>query len=556
MKTSRWLLPITLSALFCSQRAWAQEKHEHAASELEKFGKVEFPVSCSAAAQEKFHRAVALLHSFAYEEAEKAFVDVLATDLSCAMGHWGIAMSLYHPVWAAANPSAAPTPAELKRGWEAVQKAKTTGSPTPREKDYISAIEDFYKDADRLDHSTRAVAFEKAMERLQQRHPEDKEAAIFYALALLGTAPPTDKTYAKQKKAAEFLNRVLPETPEHPGVAHYLIHSFDYPQLAQVALPAARAYSKIAPSAPHALHMPSHIFTRLGFWDESIESNIASAAAARRLVAKTHPGATAFDELHALDYLEYAYLQTGRDGEARRVLEQLTAVKKLDLPNFAAAYALAAVPARYSLERRSWKEAAALTVPLASFPWSRFPYAEAIVHFARGVGGARGGELAVAGEAIERLSSIQKGLAEKGDVYWAEQVEIQRRAAAAWLAHAKGKREEAVSLLRSAADMEDASEKHPVTPGPVLPARELLGDLLIELQSPGQALKEFETSLATAPGRFNGLHGAARAAELSGNHEKARHYCAELVALCRSADTERPELKEAKAFLAKQTSSR
>jgi len=526
----------------------ADEGHSH--DHGEQLGKVDFPVTCNAAAGAAFERGVALLHSFQYDDAETAFADAAAADPTCAMAHWGTAMSLYHPVWAAANPSAAPTAADLKKGAEAVEKARAAGPKTDREKDYVAAVAAFYTGADTLDHRSRAVAFEKAMGEVAARHPEDKEAAIFHAVALLGTATPGDKTYATEKKAAAILNAILPQAPTHPGVAHYLIHSFDYPALADLALPAARSYAKIAPSSPHALHMPSHIFTRLGLWNESIDSNLASRAAARERMKRLHPGATSFEDLHAQDYLAYAYLQGGQDAKARAVLDEVSAAETFDQQQFAAAYALTAVPARYALERRRWSEAAALTVRPAGFPWSKFAYAEAIVWFARGVGAARGGDTAVAREAVDKLAAIQKGLADGKSAYWAGQVEIQRLAAAGWLAHAEKKDEDAVRLLRSAADLESSTEKHPVTPGAVLPAREMLGDLLLELSRPADALREYEASLQVAPGRFNGVFGAARAAEISGDRDKARTLYAALVELGKAADPPRAELMTARTFLA------
>jgi tetratricopeptide (TPR) repeat protein len=456
-------------------------------------------------------------------------------------------MSLYHPVWAP------PTPAELNKGAAAVEKAKSIGGKTERERDYIAAIEAFYKDSDKLDHRTRALAFEKSMEQAYLRYPEDREAAIFYALSLLGTALPTDKNYANQKKAAEILNKVLLEEPEHPGVAHYIIHSFDYPQLAYLALPAARSYVKIAPSSPHALHMPSHIFIRLGLWQESIQSNLASASAAKNWVAKAHPGAASFDQLHAMDYLAYAYLQGAEDQEAKRIVDKTSAITKVDMENFAAAYAFAAIPARYALERRSWFEAAVLKVHPIAFPWNRFAYAEAITYFSRAIGAARSGDIFAARKDIEKLASLQNALVEAKNDYWAEQVEIQHQTAAAWLAHAVGKHEEALKLMRSAADLEDSTEKHPVTPGPIASARELLGEMLLELNQLEQALKEFEASQRVEPNRFWSLYGAARAAELVGDLDKARTYYAKLISLCELADTERPELKQAKMFLTKKT---
>ena len=545
MKLSKPLLIGGCAALLSVLAVRAQEPHQHTHDTSEKLGLVNFPVSCSPAGQTQFNRATAMLHSFWYDEAEKAFSAVAATDPGCAMGYWGVAMSLYHPVWA---PSTGP---ELQRGWAAIEKAKAVGAKTERERDYIAAIEAFYKDFDKLDHRTRAVAYEKAMEKVYLTYSKDREAAIFYALALLGTALPTDKTYANQKRAADILNKVLPEEPEHPGVAHYLIHSFDYPQLARLALPAARSYAKIAPASPHALHMPSHIFTRLGLWDESIQSNIASAAAAASHVAKTHPGAASFDQLHAMDYLVYAYLQGAQDQKAERVLEQTRTFNRVDAEVFAAAYAFGAIPARYALERRRWAEAARLQVHPTSFPWDRFRYAEAMTYFARAVGAARNGEAAAARKDVEKLSSIQSALAEAKDGYWANQVEIQRRLAAAWLARAEKRDEEALKLMRAAVELEASTEKHPVTPGPIIPAREMLGDMLIELNQPGQALREFETSLRDSPNRFNGLYGAARAAELSGDLKTASGYYGKVVALCDKADGTRVELQRARQFLVK-----
>ncbi|HVS82835.1 MAG TPA: hypothetical protein VHE60_13985 [Pyrinomonadaceae bacterium] len=543
MRFNKLFLGLTCMAVFCPFMAKAQQVHQHKHEMTEELGQVNFLVSCNAAAQGQFNRAVALLHSFWYAEAAKGFSQVIGTDPRCGMGHWGVAMTNYHPVWAP------PTSAELQKGLAAVEKAKAVGARTQREKDYIAAIETFYRDADKLDHRTRALAYEKAMEQLYVRYPQDHEAAIFYALALLGTAQPTDKTYAKQKKAGEILNKVLAYEPEHPGVAHYLIHSFDYPQLAYLALPAARSYAKIAPSAPHALHMPSHIFTRLGLWQDSIQSNIASAAAAKNYAARTRPETASFDQLHAMDYLVYAYLQSAQDRKAKQILDEIQPMGQAD-PELAAAYAFAAIPARYALERRRWSEAAALVVRPAGFPWDRFRYAEAITYFARALGAARSGDTAAAGRDVEKLASIQKSLAEGKDIYWATQVEIQRQAAAAWLAHAEGKNEEALKLMRSVAELEDSTEKNPVTPGPVVPARELLGELLLELNEPKLALKEFEIAVLASPNRFNGLYGVAKAAELSGDREKARNFYAKLAAVSERSDGERPELQAAKMFLA------
>jgi hypothetical protein len=528
----------------CAFSASAQEKHQHDHQHDpgERLGKVSFPVSC-AKVQDDFNRAVALLHSFWYAEAEKAFTDITKKEPQCAMAYWGIAMSNYHPIWAP------PTPAELNRGRAAVEKAVSIGGKGEREKGYIAAIEAYYGDSDKLDHRTRSLAYEKAMERLHLANPNDHEAAIFYALALLGTALPTDKSYANQKKAADILNKIMPHEPEHPGIAHYVIHSFDYPQLAQLALPAARIYAKIAPSSPHALHMPTHIFTRLGLWQESIQLNTASADSAKRHVAKTHPGSGAFDQLHAMDYLVYAYLQGAQDRAAKRVLDEMSRIDKVDQEIFSAAYAFAAAPARYALERRRWKEAAALNLHPTNFPWQKFPYAEAIVYFARAIGAARGGDRAAARKDLDKLATIQKALADAREVYWASQVEIQRLSAAAWIAKAEGRSEEALKFMRSAASLEDSTEKHPVTPGAVIPARELLAEMLIEMNQYEQALGELETSLRSSPNRFNALYGMVRAAKSLGDKERLNTAYAKLIELCKQADGERPELSEAKQSL-------
>jgi tetratricopeptide (TPR) repeat protein len=521
----------------------ADEHDQHHHPRPEKLGTVSFPTSCAPVVQAGFVRAVALLHSFWYDEAEKSFNEVAAADPSCAIAYWGVAMSLYHPIWAG------PTPAEVKRGQEAVAKARAAGAKTERERDYIAAIETFFRDAQSVDHRTRALAYEKAMEGVSARYPDDREAAIFHALALLGTASPADKTYAKQKQAGEILNRVLPAQPDHPGVAHYLIHSFDYPELAELALPAARSYSKIAESSPHALHMPSHIFVRLGLWDDSIRGNEESAAAARAHVEKAQPGATSFDELHAIDYLTYSFLQEGRDAEARTMVERVRKVDKLDNANFAAAYALAAVPARYALERGRWAEAAALEVAPASFPWASFPYAEAITYFARAVGAARSGDPARARQALERLEALREAAVDAKIGYWPDQIEIQRRAAAGWLARAEGRNEDAQRLLKEAAELEAATDKHPVTPGAVLPARELRADLLMELGRPAEALAEYEASLKVAPNRLYPLSGAVTAADGAGQAAKARALYATLEKITNRSDGVRPDLKKLRATL-------
>jgi hypothetical protein len=517
-------------------------QHEHPAGDPTKLGKVSFPVSCEPSVQPQFSSAVAMLHSFWYEKASDTFAAVAQKDPTCGMAYWGIAMTYYHPIWPA------PGPADLKAGAAAAEKAKLAGAKTQRERDYIAAIQTFYTDADKLDHRTRALAYEKAMDQLQARYSDDHEAAIFHALALLATAPPTDKTYVNQKKAGAILEPLFVEQPEHPGIAHYIIHAYDYPPLAPRALDAARRYAKIAPDSPHALHMPSHIFTRLGLWQESIESNLISEASAQKNNA---PG----NELHAKDYLIYAYLQGAQDGEAKRALEAPPPGRPEDPQYVNWLYAMGTSPARYAVERHQWAEAAALQVPPNTFPGGRLAWTEANLYFARALGASRTGNTEAARNDVKQLASLRDTLLQgndSNDKYWADQVDIQRETATAWITLAEGKREEALAQMRSAADHEDKTDKNNVTPGVILPARELLGDMLLELKQPAEAMVEFEATLRTAPNRFNALLGAARSAKLSGDHEKAKTYYAQLLSICAHADGNRPELQDARSLLAQQ----
>jgi tetratricopeptide (TPR) repeat protein len=526
---------------------WMTPGHSHEATGPgEQLGQVHFAVSCHAAAQAQFDRAIALLHSFWFAPAMKTFASASELDPACAMAHWGVAMSLL------GNPFTwPPSPQALKDGGTAVAKARSIGATTPREQAYMSAIEAFYKDAETVDHRTRALAYAKAMEQLARQYPDDREAIIFYALALNATALPTDKTYANQLKAAALLEGVFQEQPQHPGVAHYLIHSYDYPPIAPHGLDAARRYASIAPAAPHALHMPSHIFTRLGLWQESIDTNRASAESAREELLTAHQqGAGSYNALHALDYMMYGYLQLGQDRAAQQVLEEIMAIQQLDVENFVAAYAFAAIPARYALERRRWAEAVQLTLHPRGLAWQRFPQAEAVLTFARGLGAARSGDIATARQDLDRLQTLRAALQETGQTYWAGQAEIQHRVVVAWLARAEGKTQEALDHMRAAADLEDTTEKHPVTPGALVPARELLGEMLLECNDPAHALQAFEASHRLEPNRFQGLYGAARAARAAGARDKARLWYTQLVTLAAQADSERPELTEARAFLA------
>jgi tetratricopeptide (TPR) repeat protein len=421
-----------------------------------------------------------------------------------------------------------------------VEKAKTIGARTARERDYIAAAEAFFKDADRLDHRTRAAAYERAMEQVQVRYPQDREAAVFYALALQATADPHDRTYAKQKRSAEMLEKIFAAQPDHPGAAHYIIHAYDYPALAQRALPAAARYAHFAPSVPHALHMPSHTYVLLGMWPETIQANVAAAAAEK---SRGNPD----DRMHALDYLVYAYLQQAQDADARRVVDEARgimaelAARQYDSGRPTAHFAMAAIEARWTIERGRWGDAAAIE-PRPN----RFAHTESMIYFARAIGAARSGRAPQARADVDRLAQLRDALK---DPYWAEQVEIQRRAAAAWLARAEGRNEEALALARAAAEMEDATEKHNITPGPIATARELLADLLVDLGQPAAAVREYEASLDRAPNRFKTLAGLARAAERAGDRDKARTFYTRLLVLAQPAESERPELKDAKAFL-------
>jgi hypothetical protein len=511
----------------------------------ERLGKVNFPTSCSPAVQAQFERAVALQHSFSFGEAIKGFNAVAQADPSCGIAHWGAAVAyLGNPL------GGPPTPRGLQEGAAAVARAKAAGAKTPREQDYIAAIETFYKDADKVDHKTRALAYEKAMEALAQKYPADREASIFYALALNVTLNPNDKTYANQLKAASILEKVFAEQPEHPGVAHYLIHSYDFPPIAQKGLPAARRYASIAPSAPHAQHMPSHIFTRLGYWQDSINSNKVSAEAAKAELRMASLEAGSYNALHAMDYIVYAAMQLAKDNEARAVLDETRTINKIDTENFAAAFAFAAIPARYALERRAWAEAIDLPLHPQSLSWPKFPQAESINAFARGLGAARSGNVAAARKEATRLESLAYALTTAKNAYWAEQAEIQKLAVNAWIARADGRNDEALTLMRQAADREDATEKHPVTPGAIQPAREMLAELLLDAGQAAKALAEFEASQKTDPNRLHGLAGAARAAEASGDKTKAKTYYTKLIELTKTADSERPEVAKAKAFIA------
>ena len=511
-----------------------------ATASAEDLGRVSFKTSCSSAAQQKFDRGVALVHSFYYPDSIQAFTEAAAVDPQCAIAYWGIAISQR------VNPLVLPLSAvALKNGLEAVQKGKAIGAATARERDWLAAIEVYYRDHDKVDQTTRGLAYERAMEQLAQKYPDDMEATIFHALALNETAPPSDKTYAKLLRAGAILETVAAALPDHPGVLHYIIHSYDYAPLAKRAIDAANRYAKVAPAAPHARHMPAHIYSMVGLWAELVASNATSLQAAREQAARTWPGAAHPAESHMLDFTQYALLQMGQENRARQVLAENAAIRKLGFEYLVGYTALAAVPARYALERQAWQEAAVLE-PRSS----QFPQAEAITHFARAMGAARSGDLPAAEREVARLKDLRTMLERASQVYWAEQVEIQALAASAWLAQAKEENNAALKLMRAAADLEDGSEKHVAMENRLYPMRELLGDLLLEQRQPIEALNEYETAIVSTPNRLRGLFGAAKAAALAKADDKAATYFRNLVQLTRDADTDRTEIREAKAFLA------
>jgi hypothetical protein len=510
-----------------------------AQAQEEKFGRVNFPISCSATAQTQFNRAVAMLHSFFFPETVKAFTALAAQEPSCAMAHWGIAIS-QRP-----NPLVAPFPPELmKNGWQAIEQARAASTKTQRESDWIEALAAFFKDYDTVDLRKRTLAYEAAMERLAARYPDDSEAAVFYALALNEAVDLNDRTYAKQFKAAAILQAIEAKQPEHPGVPHYLIHSYDFAPICREGLTAAQRYAELAPAAPHALHMPSHTFSMLGMWEESIAANIKTIAASRAYAAANKLDGTYAAAPHSYDFMQYAYLQLGQDGKARAVMAEAAAIDKVFRPILGSETGLAAVPARYMLERQDWSGAAGLQMPV---PVRAAP-AKAIIHFARAIGAARGGNSGAAQADIDKLQELKAELDKANQPYWAGQVEVQLRAARAWLAHGQGEGAEAVKLMRAAADLEDVSEKHVAMENRLYPMRELLADMLMEQREPAAALVEYEASMKNVPERLRGFFGAAKAAEASDDRDKAAGYFRSLARLTSSADSDRVEVREAKRF--------
>ena len=502
-------------------------------SDDNKLGTVHFETSCNPEAQKLFDEGMLYQHSFWYRASQRVFEDALKADPECGIAYWGTALSL---LW---NPHVPPPAKNLAEGAAAIAKGKSVGAKTQRERDYLDALGAMYADYDKIDHRTRMQAYTRAMEQLAQRYPDDDEAQIYYALALNTSASPADKTYASQLKGAAILEPIAIRQPQHPGVAHYLIHLYDYPPIAEKGLGAARRYAKVAPAAAHAQHMPSHIFTRVGYWKESIASNAESSSVART-------GNEGHDQLHAMDYLVYAYLQLGQDKKAAAVIDEMNAVTGFTETFIAGPYALAASPARYAVERSDWKAAAALQVrpsPLA--------HVQAITYFARALGAARSGDPDAAKADIAKLAELRDKLRDAKDAYWSDQVDIQRQVATAWVLYAEGKRDDALNAMSAAADAEDKTEKHPVTPGVPRPARELYGVMLLESGNAKEALAAFEATIKKEPNRLGAYVGAAKAAEKSGESAKAQEYYSKVVAIADAADSSRTEVAEARAFLTK-----
>lgn len=518
----------------------------------EPFGDVSFSIDCNYEVRETFDLAISLLHSFEYAEAEKAFVKVIDMDPECAMAYWGVTMSIYHDLWAPPNEK------DIKKG---LQLLKITESLPKSElaAQYIDAISVFFKDSETKDHDTRELLYTKKMENIYLSNKYDAEATVFYALALTSSSDPNDKTYKNQKKAGALLEKLFVENPNHPGIAHYIIHTYDYPELAKIGLNSARRYAEIAPASAHAQHMPSHIFTRLGLWQESINTNINSTSSAICYAESVNPQANWTQEIHAVDYLVYAYLQLGDNKNALEQMREMEAVKTVfPKDHFASTYALTAIPVRIALENKQWRDATHLDLPKVDFPWEKLSWEKAILHFGKSLGYSHLKEIDSAESELIILQGLHQNLLDSKDnysrTYKADQVLIQINAAKAWIHLAKGNKSEALSFMKLAAKMESETSKHPVTPGEVLPADELLGDLLLALNKPSDALEAYEKNLVGHPNRFNGIYGAAIASKRSGDDEKAKIYFEQLLEQTKHSKSDRPELLEAKAFLNKETS--
>lgn len=529
MRKLIWVLCI---ATAFSGAAFADEGHHHEELTQEQLGTVHFPVSCTPDAQKTFEKGIALLHSFWYEEAEKTFLDAEKQDPKCAMAYWAEALSLWHQLWDR------PTAATIKRASTELKKADKAKAKTERERDYIQALKAFYSNSKKADHEARAQAYSASMQKVYQKYPDDHEAAAFYALSLLASEPDNDTTFANRKQAGAILEKLFAEEPNHPGIAHYLIHTYDKPQLAELGLPAARRYAQIAPSAPHAVHMPSHIFARVGDWPDSIQSNLASIGATRKATEMGMGGEG--HEFHAMDFLIYAYLQSGRETEALKVIEEVKTMPAMHMGSMdrdMQAFAMSKFPAMYALELHRWSEAAALPVIPKADPGDR-----AYTYWAKTIGSARSGDLAGAKKNLAEIETIHKACVARKKLYVAEWTEMLYQEASAWVLHGEAKDEEATAALHKVADHEDAVGEEQTS----MPAREMLADMLLEMKRPEQALAEYQGDLKFNPKRFNGLYGAAQAAEMAGQASQATEYYAVLVKTCAGSSSERPELAKAK----------
>lgn len=543
------LRPILLAtacawALATPSKAHAQHSHAAPPGAAETYGRVRFPISCAPQAQERFEHALAMLHSFHFPATGRAFAGITEAEPGCAMAWWGVAISQR------LNPLVPPFPPEaLRRGWEAVERARAASPRTDRERDWIEAMAAFFQDHERVDQRTRTLAYEAAMERLAAKYPEDDEAQVFHALAINEAVDLADKTYARQLKAGEILERVAARRPDHPGVTHYLIHTYDYRPLAERGLAAARRYAAVAPASGHALHMPSHIFSTLGLWKEAIPADLAAIASYTEYFGATDPRVAGKPTLmpriyHSVDFLTNAYMQLAQDRKAAALLEPFRAVTEPPPLIYPFHTGFAAAFVRYDFDRGAWAEAAALPVPRTPYP-----QAEAISRFGRAVGAARSGDPAAARGELEEIRSLGRTLADAGNAYWAEQVKVQDTAAAAWIAQAEGRRDEAVQLMRAAAELEDRTEKSVAMENRLSPMREMVGEMLLAGGEPAAALHEFEASLQGAPNRYRSIAGAAKAAEGVGDRQAARAWHERLLQLTADADTERPEMTAARRFV-------
>lgn len=513
-------------------------------SGISKFGTVDFSQSCSEKVRPDFNLAVALLHSFEYTEAEKVFAKIIEQDPECIMAYWGAAMCSFHPLW---EP---PGESDLQKGSKIIEAARAIAKDkSTRESDYLEVVATIYDQWETLDYRRRLLKFEEASQRIFEKYPDDTEGAVFYALALDAAADPADKTFQNQKKAGQILNAIFVKEPDHPGVAHYLIHNYDYPELAKLALPAARKYASIAAASAHAQHMPSHIFTRLGLWDEASQSNLNSVSAAQCYAENIGAEGHWDEELHGLDYLIYAFLQKADDDKALEQIGYLKTIREVFPHNFKVAYAFAAAPARYALERKDWVAAASLHLEPADFPWEKFQWEKANINFGRLLGAVHTRKIEDARAELGQLHSIHAKLSQTGENYKANLVSVQLKAGEAWIKLAEGRDAQAIDLMTEAANMEEATAKHPVTPGEIIPARELLGDMYLELGRPASALEAYKADLKIHPGRFNGIFGAGVAAEKTGNVKEATIYFEQLASLPGARG--RPAFAVAESFLKK-----